>query len=183
MILENVLNMLDRDHARRASELSMSLARHLGLNEHEVSLIGQGALYHDIGKIAIPTFLLQSKEKFNEEERRLMQRHVEYGLSILSVHTVHTGEVMEAAKVVVASHHERWDGQGYPHGLMGEEIPLYGRIVTVCDVFDALCSDRPYKTAWPVGEALDYIKGQSGEAFDPRVTEAFMQMMADGVAV
>lgn len=180
MILENVLNMLDRDHARRVSELSKSLARQLGLCEHEIHLIGQGALYHDIGKIAIPTSLLESKEKFNEEERRVMQRHVEYGLSILSVHT---GEVMEVAREIIASHHERWDGQGYPHGLMGEEIPLYGRIVTVCDVFDALCSDRSYKAAWPVGKALDYIRRQSGEAFDPRVTEAFMQMMAEGVAV
>lgn len=180
MILENVLNMLDRDHARRVSELSMSLARQLGLSEHEVWLIGQGALYHDIGKIAIPTALLESTEKYNEEERRLMLRHVEYGLSILSVHS---DEKMEAAKVIVASHHERWDGQGYPHALMGEEIPLYGRIVAVCDVFDALCSDRPYKAAWPVGKALEYIKGQSGEAFDPRVAEAFLQMMAEGVAV
>ncbi|WP_301627261.1 HD-GYP domain-containing protein [Paenibacillus apis] len=172
--------MLDRDHARRVSELSKSLARQLGLCEHEIHLIGQGALYHDIGKIAIPTSLLESKEKFNEEERRLMQRHVEYGLSILSVHT---GEEMEAAREIIASHHERWDGQGYPHGLMGEEIPLYGRIVAVCDVFDALCSDRSYKAAWPVGKALDYIRGQSGETFDPRVTEAFMQMLAEGVAV
>lgn len=180
MILENVLNMLDRDHARRVSKLSMSLARQLGLSEHEIHLIGQGALYHDIGKIAIPTYLLQSKEKFNEEEYRLMQRHVEYGLSILSVHT---GEEIEAAREIIASHHERWDGQGYPHGLMGEEISLYGRIVAVCDVFDALCSDRPYKAAWPVGKALDYIKDQSGEAFDPRVVEAFLQMMAEGVAV
>ncbi|CAM3824484.1 MULTISPECIES: HD-GYP domain-containing protein [Paenibacillus] len=180
MILENVLNMLDRDHARRVSKFSMSLARQLGLCEDEIHLIGQGALYHDIGKIAIPTSLLESKEKFNEDEYRLMQRHVEYGLSILSVHT---GEEIEAAREIIASHHERWDGRGYPHGLMGEEIPLYGRIVAVCDVFDALCSDRPYKAAWPVGKALDYIKDQSGESFDPRVVEAFLQMMAEGVAV
>ncbi|MFE9279106.1 HD-GYP domain-containing protein [Paenibacillus glucanolyticus] len=180
MILENVLNMLDHNHARRVSKLSMSLARQLGLSEHEIHLIGQGALYHDIGKIAIPTYLLQSKEKFNEEEYRLMQRHVEYGLSILSVHT---GEEIEVAREIIASHHERWDGQGYPRGLMSEAIPLYGRIVAVCDVFDALCSDRPYKAAWPVGKALDYIKDQSGEAFDPRVVEAFLQMMAEGVAV
>ncbi|GJM78045.1 HD-GYP domain-containing protein [Paenibacillus sp. MB22_1] len=179
MILENVLNILDHNHARRVSKLSMSLARQLGLSEHEIHLIGQGALYHDIGKIAIPTSLT-SKEKFNEEDRRLMQRHVEYGLSILSVHT---GEEMEAARAIIASHHERWNGQGYPHGLMGEAIPLYGRIVAVCDVFDALCSDRPYKAAWPASKALDYIKGQSGEAFDPRVVEAFLQMMAEGVAV
>lgn len=179
MILENVLNMLDHNHARRVSKLSMSLARQLGLSEHEIHLIGQGALYHDIGKIAIPTSLT-SKEKFNEEDRRLMQRHVEYGLSILSVHT---GEEIEVAREIIASHHERWDGQGYPRGLMSEAIPLYGRIVAVCDVFDALCSDRPYKAAWPVDKALDYIKEQSGEAFDPRVVEAFLQMMAEGVAV
>ncbi|WP_256209839.1 HD-GYP domain-containing protein [Paenibacillus sp. PDC88] len=172
--------MLDHNHARRVSKLSMSLARQLGLSEHEIHLIGQGALYHDIGKIAIPTYLLQSKEKFNEEEYRLMQRHVEYGLSILSVHT---GEEIEVAREIIASHHERWDGQGYPRGLMSEAIPLYGRIVAVCDVFDALCSDRPYKAAWPVGKALDYIKDQSGEVFDPRVVEAFLQMMAEGVAV
>lgn len=179
MILENVLNMLDHNHARRVSKLSMSLARQLGLSEHEIHLIGQGALYHDIGKIAIPTSLT-SKEKFNEEDRRLMQRRVEYGLSILSVHT---GEEIEVAREIIASHHERWDGQGYPRGLMSEAIPLYGRIVAVCDVFDALCSDRPYKAAWPVDKALDYIKEQSGEAFDPRVVEAFLQMMAEGVAV
>ncbi|MGG1878821.1 HD-GYP domain-containing protein [Paenibacillus cisolokensis] len=180
MILENVLNILDRYHARRVSDLSMSLARHLGLSEREVGLIGQGALYHDIGKIAIPTSLLESKDKFSEEERRLMQRHVEYGLSILSVYT---GEVMEAAKVIVVSHHERWDGQGYPYGLMGEKIPLYGRIVAICDVFDALCSERPYKAAWPLGQVLDYIKSQSEKAFDPRLTEAFLQIIYEGAAV
>ncbi|MNW47270.1 Cyclic di-GMP phosphodiesterase response regulator RpfG [compost metagenome] len=180
MILENVLNMLDRDHARRVSDLSISLARHLGISEHEVCLIGQGAMYHDIGKIAIPTSLLKSTHKFNEDEHRLMQRHVEYGISILSVHT---GEKMEIAKTIVASHHERWDGHGYPYGLMGEEIPLYGRIVAICDVFDALCSERPYKAAWPKEKVLDYVKEESGESFDPRVAEAFLQMMTEGVAV
>jgi putative two-component system response regulator len=180
LILKHVLAMLDQEHAEKVSLLSQDLARYIGLSEQEVAQIGHGALYHDVGKIAIPKSLLESTEKFTDEQRKLMQRHVEYGVSLLSVYN---NQEMEAAKVIVASHHERWDGQGYPYGLMGEAIPLYGRIVAICDVFDALSSKRPYKEAWSLERVFEYMNEQSGKAFDPRLVEAFVKMMCKGVAV
>ncbi|WP_051290018.1 HD-GYP domain-containing protein [Paenibacillus massiliensis] len=180
MILKNVLDMLDPEHSKRVSVLSMDLARALKLSEREIELIGYGALYHDIGKISIPTSILESTSKLNEEDFKLMQRHVDYGLSILSVYT---GEEMQAAQEIVASHHERWDGLGYPHGLMGEEIPLCGRIVSICDVFDALSSQRTYKADWPLGKVLDHVKSQRGTAFDPRLTDVFLEMVYEGAVV
>ncbi|GIP08248.1 hypothetical protein J1TS5_04180 [Paenibacillus macerans] len=180
MIFKNVLEILDQVHAERVSQLSMSLARTLDLNAKDIELIGHGALYHDIGKIAIPRSLLESRAKFTETERRMMQNHVKYGLALLSSFT---SEEMEAAKTIIASHHERWDGKGYPNGLKGEQIPLYGRIVGICDVFDALTSERPYKSAWPLGKALDYIKGQSGIQFDPGLTESFLSLIYEGATV
>lgn len=180
MILGYVLAMLDQEHAERVSQLSQELARYIGLSEHEVAQIGHGALYHDIGKVAIPKAILESKEKFNDKQCKTMQRHVEYGISLLSVYN---DEEMQAAKVIVASHHERWDGLGYPYGLMGEAIPLYGRIVAICDVFDALSSKRSYKEAWSLKRVYDYLNEQSGKAFDPRLTEAFLKIMCEGVAV
>lgn len=180
MILKNVLDMLDPEHAKRVSLLSMDLARALNLSDQNVERIGYGAHYHDIGKISIPASILKSKSQLTEGEFKILKRHVEYGLSILSVQT---SEEMDAAKVIVGTHHERWDGTGYPNRLRGEEILLYGRIVSICDTFDALTSERSYKSAWPIGEALAYINNQKGKAFDPYLTEVFLQMMQEGALV
>ncbi|GGH41127.1 hypothetical protein GCM10008014_00460 [Paenibacillus silvae] len=180
MILKNVLDMLDPEHAKRVSLLSMDLARSLNLSEQDVERIGYGAHYHDIGKISIPASILESGIQLTEHEFEIMKRHVEYGLSILSVQT---SEEMDAAKVIVGTHHERWDGTGYPNRLKGEEIPLYGRIVSICDTYDALTSKRSYKSAWPIDEALAYINNQKGKAFDPYLTEVFLQMIQEGALV
>lgn len=180
MILKNVLDMLDPKHAKRVSLLSMDLARALNLSEHDVEQIGYGAHYHDIGRISIPASILESESQLTEDQFEILKRHVQYGLSILSVRT---SKDMAAAKVIVGTHHERWDGTGYPNRLIGEEIPLYSRIVSICDTFDALTSERSYKSAWPIGEALEYINNQKGKAFDPYFCEVFLQMMQEGALV
>lgn len=179
MILQNVLEMVDPVHSNRVSLLAGQFARHLNLSSHEVEVIQAAAKYHDIGKISIPLSILQSVEPFTEIQRKIMQRHVQYGLSILSVYN---SEEMEVAKTIIATHHERWDGKGYPNGLSGNNIPLAGRIVALCDVFDALSSERPYKPAWALGQVLDYIRSERGKAFDPELTDKFLELICEGVS-
>lgn len=176
MILQNVLRMVDPEHANRVSVLATTFARMLSMSERDVELVGIGAKYHDIGKISIPLSILQSPKPLTEEQQEMMKRHVEYGLSILSVYN---SEEMNVAKTIIATHHERWDGQGYPTGLKGEEIPLVGRIVMLCDVFDVLSSERPYKPAWALGRVLDYIRQERGKAFDPDLTDKFLEMICE----
>lgn len=176
MILQNVLRIVDPEHASRVSVLATDFARMLSITEREAELIGIGAKYHDIGKISIPLSILQSPKPLTVVQQEMMQRHVEYGLSILSVYN---SEEMDVAKTIIATHHERWDGTGYPNQLKGEEIPLAGRIVALCDVFDALSSERPYKSAWALGQVLDYIRYERGKAFDPELTDTFLNMICE----
>lgn len=175
LILQNVLDVLDLKHAQRVSELSQALAKEAGLNERETLLVSKGAMYHDIGKIAIPKSILEANRGLTDAERRTVEKHVEYGLSILAAYT---GQEMSVAKTIIATHHEHWDGSGYPQGLKGEQIPLCGRIVAICDVFDALISVRPYKRVWPVGEAIQYLADRSGTQFDPLLTDKFIRNVA-----
>lgn len=173
MIHEGVLDFLDSvdpGHAERVSELTYQLAQAIGLLEEECRRMGDAARYHDIGKIAVPPSILTSTGKLSAREMELMKRHVDYGVGLLSVYT---GPIMKLARTVVATHHERWDGSGYPKKLKGEGIPLCGRIVAICDVFDALISPRSYKEPWPLEKALSYIRESSGILFDPVLVEAF----------
>lgn len=179
MILQNVLRMIDPEHVNRVSALATDFARMLSMSERDVELIGIGAKYHDIGKISIPLSILQSPKPLTVAQQEIMQRHVEYGLSILSVYN---SEEMEVAKTIIATHHERWDGKGYPKGLRGNRIPLAGRIVALCDVFDALSSERSYKPAWALGQVLDYIRHERGKAFDPELTDIFLKMIYEGTS-
>ncbi|WP_411347088.1 HD-GYP domain-containing protein [Paenibacillus sp. WLX2291] len=178
MILQNVLRMVDPEHSSRVSVLARNFAQALSIPEREAMLIGMGAKYHDIGKISIPLSILQSPMPLTEEQQEVMKRHVEYGLSILSVYH---SEEMNVAKTIIATHHERWDGTGYPNQLKGEDIPLVGRIVALCDVFDSLSSERPYKPAWTLGQVLDHIRQERGKAFDPELTDKFLEMICEGV--
>jgi len=126
---------------------------------------------HDVGKIGIPDSILQKPGKLDPGERQIMENHARIGADLLGGHD---SELLQLASTIALTHHERWDGSGYPQGLRGEEIPIEGRITALCDVFDALTNDRPYKKAWPDQEAVEEIRSQRGEHFDPLITDLFM---------
>ncbi|MCW8903644.1 HD domain-containing phosphohydrolase [Sedimenticola sp.] len=161
-------------HVIRMASYARLLADALGKDKTFVKDIWSAATMHDIGKIGIPDHVLLKPGKFEPDEWEIMQRHTLIGAEILGEAT---SDIMRMARSVVLTHHERWDGKGYPNGLKGEEIPIEGRIVAVCDVFDALTSDRPYKKAWSVQEAVDYLNENSGTAFDPELVFNFLQIL------
>jgi putative two-component system response regulator len=163
-------------HTQRVGHLSGLLARALKLPEELVDLVHEAAPLHDVGKIGIPDSILLKPGKLSADEFEVMKTHTVIGARILS--GGHSDSIRMAAQIAL-SHHERWDGSGYPHGLAGEAIPIEGRIVAVVDVFDALTHVRPYKTAWPVDRALAEIRRQKGNQFDQCVVEAFLAMNLD----
>ena len=134
---------------------------------------------HDVGKIAIPDDILRKPDPLTTEEREVMQRHTDVGGDLLAGSR---SPVVQLGEVIARTHHEHWDGSGYPAGLAGEQIPLAGRITAICDVFDALVSARPYKPAWAVEDALDEIRALSGSQFDPGLVELFLGLVADVVS-
>jgi putative two-component system response regulator len=135
---------------------------------------------HDIGKIGIPDHILLKPGKLTSEEWAVMKTHSDIGALILSGSE---SEFLQMAEIIAGSHHERWEGSGYPRGLKGEEIPLVSRIVTVCDVFDALTSDRPYKKAWSIEDAVAEMESQSGKLFDPDILRVFMDLLPEMVGI
>ena len=147
-----------------------ALARRAGLPGERCELIGTAACLHDVGKIGIPDELLNKPGPLTPEERKQVERHVEIGHAILD--GSHS-ELLQVAATIALTHHERFDGGGYPRKLVGPAIPIEGRIVALCDVYDALLSDRPYRPALSVAEAHAYIAEQAGGHFDPFLTSAF----------
>jgi CHASE2 domain-containing sensor protein len=160
-------------HIERMSVLCESLALATGMSAQDAELLRHASALHDIGKIGIPDRVLLKPGKLDAEEWEIMKTHAALGASMLADSRT---ELLQLAEVVARTHHERWDGTGYPAGLAGEKIPLAGRICSIADVFDALTSARPYKQPWPVGEALAEIASQSGRQFDPLVVEAFLEL-------
>jgi putative two-component system response regulator len=160
-------------HAVRIGRTSELLALELGLDAAEATLIGHAARLHDIGKIGISDELLLKPGKYTVEEIAAMELHPKIGARILSGSN---NELLNMAEQIALTHHERWDGHGYPSALTGDAIPLPGRIVTVADVFDALTHRRPYKEPWPISVAVREIIGEAGTKFDPHVTEAFARL-------
>lgn len=158
-------------HTRRVGMTAGRIANSLGLPPVQVELILRAAPLHDVGKIGIADAILLKPGKLTEEESAVMKQHTLIGGKMLSGSS---SPWLQLAEKIALTHHERWDGNGYPSGLQCEEIPLVGRIVTVADVFDALAHERPYKEAWPIVEAMAEIERQSGSQFDPRVVEAFL---------
>jgi putative two-component system response regulator len=136
----------------------------------------RAAPLHDVGKIGISDLILLKPGKLTPEEFEVMKGHTTIGARILANGR---SDLIRMAERIALTHHERWSGGGYPNGLKGEEIAIEGRIVAVADVFDALSHDRPYKKAWPMGEAVAEIKSQSGQQFDPNVVEAFLRLQRD----
>lgn len=160
-------------HTQRVGQTTRLIAQQLSLSQNMVSLIGKAALLHDVGKIGISDKVLLKKGALTEEEREMMRAHTTIGADILAGSRF---ELLNLAQEIALSHHERWDGSGYPNRLKGEEIPLSGRIVAVANTFDALVHVRPYKVAWTIEEALEEIQQQRGHHFDPMVVDAFMQV-------
>jgi len=167
-------------HVIRISKLCERLARGLGLSDQECHLIRHASPMHDIGKIGIPDHILLKPGKLTLEEWSVMKTHSDIGALILSGSE---SEFLQMAEIIAGSHHERWDGSGYPRSLKGEEIPLVSRIATVCDVFDALTSDRPYKKAWSIEDTIAEMKNQSGKLFDPHVLDVFMALLPEMAAI
>ena len=164
-----------KTHRDRVGEYSARIATELGLNAEFVHDIQYAAQLYDVGKVGISDDILLKPGKLTKEEFEAMKRHTEIGASILSGSN---SAIMTMAEQIAFSHHERWDGRGYPCGLSRLDIPLRGRIVAVIDVFDALTHDRSYKKAWSVESALESILENSGTQFDPSVVDAFMRVMA-----
>ena len=161
-------------HILRMSHYSSILARRLGLNENTVERILYAAPMHDVGKIGIPDVILLKLGRLTPEEWEIMKRHAEIGGKILEGSEE---GFIRLAEVIARSHHEKWDGTGYPKGLKGESIPLAGRIVAIADVFDALLSKRPYKEPFTLEKTLAIIKEGRGAHFDPLVVDSFMDVL------
>lgn len=159
-----------QEHAWRIGRICAFLAIGLGLPDGEVELIRRAAPLHDIGKIGISDVILLKPGKLSDAEFEVIRTHTVIGAEILSGSQ---SPLLRLAQRIALTHHERWDGRGYPSGLSREEIPFAGRIVAVADVFDALTHERPYKAAWPVEQAVGEILEQAGRQFDPKVVGAF----------
>ncbi len=162
------------DHTRRVAEMTVQLARRLGIPEEELLHIQRGAEVHDIGKIAIPDEILLKTGSLTPQEWQLMRLHPTIAVDLLE-----QVPQISPALFIPRSHHEKWDGSGYPDGLAGEDIPLAARIFAFADVYDALTSDRPYRKAWSRADALRYIRGEIGKHFDPAIAPEFIRLMLE----
>jgi len=164
------------DHVERMSLLCHRLALAAGLGAERAEVIRQASQMHDIGKIGIPDHILLKPGKLDPDERRVIETHCTIGAEILRDAP---SPLLATAGVIAATHHEKWDGSGYPNRLAGEDIAVEGRITAICDVFDALTMSRPYKRGWSVEEAMAYIRNEAGKHFDPHFVDLFGQMLAE----
>ena len=159
-------------HVKRVAEFSKILAKYYGLDDEQIEMIYQASPMHDIGKVAIPDTILQKPSKLNDAEYFIMKTHALKGYEILSSST---RPLLQAAAIIALTHHEKWDGTGYPYQLAGEDIHIYGRITAIVDVFDALGSERCYKEAWEMSKILAFFKSEKGRHFDPKLVDIFFQ--------
>ncbi len=160
-------------HTLRMAHFSRLLAERLGMDSKRATVVMYASMMHDVGKIGIPDDVLLKPGKLTAEEFEIIKEHPEIGGKIIGVHDA---EVLREARNVALSHHEKWNGKGYPRGLKGKEIPLVGRICALADVFDALTSPRVYKRSWSIEEAFTYIRTESGEHFDPELAALFLEL-------
>ncbi len=164
------------NHILRMSHISALLAKSIGWNEADCELMLHASPMHDIGKIGIPDHILLKPDKLEPEEWEIMKSHAVIGANILEGDD---SDLMKCAGEIALTHHEKWDGSGYPYGLSGEAIPLTGRIAALADVFDALTSARPYKKAWTLEAAVDLIKENRGIHFDPELVAVFLEQLPE----
>jgi putative two-component system response regulator len=163
-------------HIVRVGYFSKMLGLAFGFSESRADLLMHASMMHDVGKIGIPDQVLLKPGKLTPEEFEAIKKHPEIGAEIIGEHEA---ELLVMAREVALTHHEKWDGSGYPRGLKGQEIPVVGRIVAVADVFDALTTWRPYKQPWPVDQAFDLIRDNAGTQFDPEVVQLFLEHRLD----
>jgi putative nucleotidyltransferase with HDIG domain len=159
-------------HCQRVTEMTLRLAQAMGVDDAELKDMRRGALLHDIGKLGIPDSILLKPGPLNDEEWEVMRMHPVYSHDMLK-----SIDYLQSAIDIPYSHHEKWDGTGYPLGLKGEEIPLSARMFAIVDVWDALSSDRPYRKAWSQDRILDYLRSSAGSHFDPEVVKAFLEIL------
>jgi putative nucleotidyltransferase with HDIG domain len=159
-------------HSLRVAEMSERLARAMGLSEDEVQQVRRGALLHDIGKLAVPDQILRKRGPLDPEERAVMSQHPAIARQLLE-----QVPFLGTSLSIPYSHHERWDGKGYPDGLAGEQIPLPARIFTAVDQWEALSADRPYRAGLPREAVVDYLRENAGTIFDPKVVQAFLPLI------
>ncbi|WP_051321552.1 HD-GYP domain-containing protein [Chrysiogenes arsenatis] len=168
------------NHVKRVAEYSRVLAQGIGLPDREVEILCLASPMHDIGKIGIPDAVLKKPGKLTEEEFEIMKTHASLGYEMLKNSR---RPILRAAAIVAGEHHEKYNGRGYPHGTKGEEIHIYGRITAIADVFDALGSDRCYKSAWPLDRILNLFREERGQHFDPHLTDVFFDRLEEIVAI
>jgi len=159
-------------HTQRVTEMTMRLANAMEVPSDQLVHFKRGALLHDIGKIAIPDRILHKTGPLTQEELELLRQHPTYAFELLS-----PIEYLRPALDIPYCHHEKWDGTGYPRGLKGNEIPIAARIFAVVDVWEALQTDRPYRSSYPLEKILEYMREQSGKSFDPKVVEIFTKLL------
>jgi putative two-component system response regulator len=172
----HAMDLRDREtegHSQRVTELTLKLAGAFGIQGEALTHIRHGALLHDMGKLGIPDSILQKPDQLNSEEWVVMRTHPQLAYEML-----YPIEYLRPALDIPYCHHEKWDGTGYPRGLKGEEIPLAARIFAIVDVWDAITSNRPYRPAYTIDQALAHIHEQSGRHFDPQVVDVFFKLLA-----
>ena len=163
-------------HVIRMSHYAYAIGLAAGMERDAAELMLNAAPMHDVGKIGVPDSILIKPARLTAEEWQIMRRHCDYGAAIIGDYP---HPLFQASRTIALTHHEKWNGQGYPSGLAGEDIPLMGRVVAIADVFDALTTVRPYKQAWSVESALDWIREQRGEHFDPTLVDVFFSVLPD----
>ncbi|MBN2983184.1 HD domain-containing phosphohydrolase [Cohnella algarum] len=168
------------NHVKRVAEFSYALARSLGLSEHDADVLRTVSPMHDIGKVAIPDSILNKPGKLTDAEYDIIKSHTMIGHQLLRGSR---RELLHAAAIVAEQHHEKWNGEGYPNGLAGEEIHIFGRITAVADVFDALSAERVYKAAWPIEKIEQLFRDERGKHFDPDVVDAFFRVLPELIEI
>jgi HD-GYP domain-containing protein (c-di-GMP phosphodiesterase class II) len=161
-------------HSARTAELAVAIGARMGIEPDDLRTLAQGAYLHDIGKLGIPSEILNKPGSLTADERRIIETHPTIGVELANVH-----EVLAPCLPIILYHHERFDGRGYPASLRGTDIPLLARIAAVADVFDALTSDRSYRAGWEPQRALDHIVDGAGQHLDPRVVAVLLQVAAE----
>ncbi len=168
------------EHIWRMAAYSKYLAKKLGWSLPQIELMEMASAMHDTGKIGIPDSILRKPGKLNDEEWQIIKTHCQIGFDIMSKSSA---KVFSLAAEIALYHHEKWDGSGYPHGLIGTAIPESARIVAIADVFDALTMSRPYKKAWSIEDAFAYINNSAGQHFDPTMASCFMDMRLEIIEI
>ena len=163
-------------HIIRMSKISVLMGKAMGMGEDKCDLLLNASPMHDVGKIGIPDKILLKPAALTSIEWEIMKTHTTIGANLLSGHK---SDLMEVACTIAMTHHEKWDGTGYPNGLKGEDIPLEGRICALCDSFDALVSVRPYKKAWSIEDSVSEINKSCGKSFDPELVKIFEKIFPD----